>query len=214
MKNIILTIITVLSFQLVSAQEERINGFLFPTFSQAKILYKTGKTQENSLNYDAISQQMVFVKNDQVLAIANPMVIDTIFIKGRKFIPNKDDAFYEIINYKNGSVYIERKSELINAGKEGGYGTFSQTSATTSFDSFSSSTGRYSKLTIKEKIEETIKDRFFVKINDNMVPVDNLKKIIKVFPDKKDAIKDFVKNNEINCKNDDDLLYLLLFCLN
>ncbi|MGD0343322.1 MAG: hypothetical protein ABSA76_16605 [Bacteroidales bacterium] len=53
-------------------QEKEISHYIFPSFTKGKILLKTGLTQEVMLNYNSITEEMVFEANGTRLALANP----------------------------------------------------------------------------------------------------------------------------------------------
>ncbi|MGL4292335.1 MAG: hypothetical protein ACRCSQ_01945, partial [Bacteroidales bacterium] len=130
------------------------------------------------------------------------------------FIPGNKDAFMEVIYLEKGrALYVIRKSELASAGKQGAYGTYSQTTSVTSYSSFSNeASGRYNDLIINEKIEEKIDDVYFFKIDGQLEKLTTLKKIISIYPDKKETIKEFVNSNYIKVGRESDLLMLLNFC--
>lgn len=211
----ILIITVLLHFILnITAQRNSYNGFIFSDFQKAKIKYKDGTKGDAILNYDGITQQMVFINGDAVLAIADPGLIDTILIDKRKFVPIQKDVFYEVIELGNGTpLYINRKSQLVSVGKQGAYGTFSQTTAVTSYSSLSSdASGRYNNLRINEKVEEKVADQYFLKTADQFESLSSLKKLISLYPEKKNEIKKYAKDNFIKMDRESDIVMILNFC--
>lgn len=71
------------------AQNEKniLSHYLFPEFIQGQVRLKSGTITESRLNYNALTEEMIFENNGKHLAIAKPESIDTIYIQGKKFIP-------------------------------------------------------------------------------------------------------------------------------
>ena len=100
MKRIYGIVIIGLIFISSYAQNEvqGITHYLFPEFIQGTILMKAGDTRETLLNYNSLTEEMIFETNGRKLAIAPRDIVrmDTIYINNRKFIP-MEDYFIEII---------------------------------------------------------------------------------------------------------------------
>ena len=80
------------------AQNEKhiLSHYLFPEFIQGEVRLKSGTITGSRLNYNALTEEMIFESNGKYLAIAKPESVDTIYIQGRKFIP-EGKIFYEIL---------------------------------------------------------------------------------------------------------------------
>jgi hypothetical protein len=52
--------------------------FLFPEFSTGKIRLKNGNTQALELNYNTVSEKMVYKKDDKLYDVVNIEIIDTV----------------------------------------------------------------------------------------------------------------------------------------
>ena len=53
---------------------------------------------------------------------------------------------------------------------------------------------------------------FDLKIDNDYKRIYNTNTVIKYFPDKKDAVKEFVKTNKTNFKKENDVRSLIAFC--
>ena len=82
-----------------------ISHYLFPQFTAGNVLMKDGTLNPAMLNYNAITKEIVFQQNGQVLALADPALslTDTVLISDRKLVPF-DDEFAEVI--LNGDVKL------------------------------------------------------------------------------------------------------------
>ena len=54
--------------------------FLFKDFNDSKILLKSGKIQNSKLNYNTITETMVFISDNDIYDLTNPGIVDTVYI--------------------------------------------------------------------------------------------------------------------------------------
>jgi len=107
-------------------------------------------------------------------------------------------------------LFIQHKSKIIPPGNETGFGT-SKTSAITNITDLKSS-GLASKLKLPDEYKLMPETFYWLKKNEKFTNFKNIKELEKVFPEKADPIKDFVKENKITFKNPADVTKLILFC--
>jgi hypothetical protein len=210
-KTTFILLFLILIFPL-KAQQKGVNPshYIFPEFTRGTIKLKTGQVRELSLNYNSVTEEMVFDNNGQKMALADPMSIDTITIQGRKFIPCQN-IFYEIILDLPVPLVIHHFSNLISPGKPAGYGTTSESSAITQTSTLVSSRRIY-EIKLPVEYEVVPAPEFMIKYNSKCYKVSNSNQLIKYFPEKKEAIKEFVKKNKTNFKKSEDLKQLIEFC--
>ncbi len=120
----------------VSAIE--ISHYLFPEFKEGSILMKNGVVAKALLNYNAATEEMVFMQNDKVLALADVTLIqiDTVYIEDRKFV-YRDRKILEVLCSSPYILMAHYKCRVIPPGKPAGYGGTSQTSASDSYSGWS-----------------------------------------------------------------------------
>jgi len=111
-----------------TASEGKYPQYLFPDFTNGVIKLKTGQSHTQKINYNTISERMVFQKDAQYLDMTNIEAVDTIIIQDRAFVLiNK--SFYEVLVNAPVTLFLQHKSDLIEQGSPSGYGGTSQTSA-------------------------------------------------------------------------------------
>lgn len=187
-----------------------LSHYLFPEFTQGKIRLKSGIIKESNLNYNSITEEMIFESNGKKLAFANPETIDTIFIQDRAFIP-VGKAYYEVIVKLPVPLFIRHICTITPPGKPSGYGGTSETGSITSTSSIYTSGGVYEmKLPDDYKVNPSFE--FILKKNNSYIRISNINQVIKCFPEKKDAIKEFAKTNNISFKKSEDVISLVIFC--
>jgi len=213
MKKVLLTICLALLLKAVIAQEElpgkELSHYVFPAFVDGTVKKKSGEIVKASLNYNTITEEMIFDQAGQKLALDKLEDIDTVYIQDKKFVPF-EKVFYEVAANTPVALFIQHKSEIIPPGNNTGFGT-SNTSAITNLTDFKTSGSAY-KLQLPEDFKIRSKTAFWLRKNNNYALIKTEKNVEDLFPDKADAIKKFVKTNKINFKNPDDLIKLTVFC--
>ncbi len=205
-------IVFVLSVLSAIAQDngKTITHYLFSEFFAGKILMKTGKIEESRLNYNSLTEEMIFENRGKYLALANVNAIDTVYIQDRKFIPG-GNVFYEIpVNIKV-PLLIRHTCRVIPPGKPTAYGGTSETTSVTIINNFLQS-GRAYNLKLPDDYKITSSTNFYIKLENNYIRINNVKQVIKCFPDKEKEIKEFVKLNGTDFDNQKDLTDLIIFC--
>ncbi len=184
--------------------------FLYPEFRKSTIKLKTGETAAADMNYNTITQKMTFSQNGKLTDLNKPEAVDTIIIQDRKFIFH-NHAFLEILVNSGISLYIQHKSELKSSGRPGAYGTTSHTLPPTSISTLYSENKGYD-LTVPENFTAVPSSFYWVKINNKMRRIDSEHQFLKLFPKNGAEIKQFIDKNNINIKNQEDLIKLITYC--
>jgi hypothetical protein len=184
--------------------------YLFPSFSKSKIITKSGKAMNMMLNYNTVSEKMVFEQNGQLYDLVNPEASDTASIENRKFIPY-EYYFLEIVVNDDISFYVRHKSELVVPGRPMGYGTTSQLTSSNYLSGLETPSGYYNfKLPEGYTVREAA--LYYLKVRGEMKSFAGEKQFLKIFPDKVSAIKQFIKKNRIKFDRTDDLVRLVNYC--
>ena len=130
MKHIYIILIANVVFSSTYAQVKSVERphYIFPEFTQGVVLLKSGVKNETSLNYNSLTEEMIFDKKGRKLAMAETdlALIDTVFIEDRKFIV-LNGGFVELLYHSTCHLYAEHKGKLKEPGKPAGYGGTSKT---------------------------------------------------------------------------------------
>lgn len=133
-------IVAVLLFSLIlfssfcQSQGVELSHYVFPDFTNGSVLMKSGQQHQALLNYNALSEEMIFVDKGTKLAISKEEKekIDTVYIKGRKFFV-LDGRFLELIYRSGYELYAEHRCDVKYPGKPAGYGGTSETSSISTY---------------------------------------------------------------------------------
>jgi len=184
--------------------------YLFPGFTKGLVRMKTGESYNAVLNYNTVTENIVWEKDSKLLDLTNMESVDTIFLQNRKFVPF-NEVFYEVLVNAPISLFIQHKSDLVQAGSPAGYGTTSQTSSIKNLSSVSLKSGTYN-LEIPSDYDIKPSPVFWIRKNNTMLSFLNKRQFLKIFPGKNDEIEKFIKQNHLNIENRDDLINLVNYC--
>jgi len=161
------------------------------------------------LNYSLLSEEILFISpTGDTLALDDKTSIRYITIEKDTFY--YDDGFLELLeNYNPVKLVVKQKIKFADKKKIGAFGTASSTIKTESDDTFLGDK-RYN-FQIAEDLVFKKETEFYINDSSNNFLVVTKKNLIKVFPNKKDNIESFLKENNINLHLEKDLKKLMQF---
>lgn len=185
--------------------------YLFPEFNQGVVLMKDGKRNNHLLNYNSLTEEMIFDKKGMKLAIGENEIrqVDTVFIKDRKFVA-LNNKIVELIYQLNWVLYVEHKCKLNEPGKPSGYGGTSTTTAIKTYSRFYSE-GNIHELKLPDGYEIEPYTYYWLKKNGELYRFINMKELKKLYKDKKDLIKKYSKTNRVKYHDQDSIIQLIGF---
>jgi hypothetical protein len=172
---------------------------------------KSGIKNQALLDYNSLTEEMIFENNGKKLAIAKGELelVDTVFIEDRKFVA-LNNKFFELVYHSKSDLYVEHKCSMIPPGKPTAYGGTSQTSSITSLSSINSG-GRLYELELPEGSEIKPYICYWLKKNGKLNKFINMKQLMKLYDDKKDLFKDYVKKNDVTYNNQKSIVQLIKY---
>ena len=186
-----------------------VSHYLFPEFTKGTVLMKSGVRNETNLNYNSLTEEMIFENNGTKLALSNIDEIDTVYINERIFfLLNK--KFIELIYNSKYALYAEHKCKLMDPGKPAAYGGTSQTSATDSYSSFVSG-GMVYELSLPDDYKTNPYTEYWLKKDGRLTKFINLRQLSKLFSTKEVEFKDFVKKHDLKWNNQSEIIELIKF---
>jgi len=214
-KKIISVLVIILSFSVFNlysqenSSKKESSYFLFPEFKQGIVLLKSGITISTLLNYNSVSEKMIYEDGDKKLAIKNIQDVDTIYIGNSKFLV-LNDIFIEMKYHSNFDLFVAHKCELKEIGKNAGYGGKSQTAAITSYSNYSKD-GNTFELSVPDGYEAAPYKYYLLKKNEEFVTFKNFKQLSKAYHRKKDLLNEYFKKNNIDFDNEKRMIPLIIY---
>jgi hypothetical protein len=193
------------------AQEEMGNGMLLPQFEQGTVFFRNGTRTSANLNYSLLQQEMLFLQSDStMLAIANIPDIVVIVIGERRFLPAYSAGiFYEEVSVGgDNSFFVQRKAVMLSEGKAAGYGGYSQTSSTTSYNTLNNA-GQLVKLKPDEKFKQKLDNTYYLKSGNSYKKFFSAKTLGKLFKGHAAEIEEFAKEQSVNFTKPDEVAQIV-----
>jgi len=211
MKHIYCILISGLIFISSYAQPkyQEISHYLFPEFTQGVILMKAGKKNETLLNYNSLTEEMIFDNKGKKLAIAQKELglIDTVYIKDRKFVA-LNDQFVEFLYHSKWDLYVEHKCDVKEPGKQTGYGGTSKTAPVNSYSSFYSE-GIFYELKLPDGYETRPYIYYWLKKNGELNKFKSMRELKKLYKEKEELFKPYVKKFGVKYGNQESIIQLI-----
>ena len=201
---------TVLNVNAQGNSDRPLPQFLFPVFADGVIIMKDASKSEARLNYNMVEEAMISEKDGVYWRSQNPALIDTIYLQNRKFVP-VDNAFYEILATGEATFFLENKSNYVSVGEDIGYGAKSHSidhTELTRFETWSS----VATVELPKNVTISKASVNWVRRNGSMQRFNSEKQLLKMFPEKKIQISDYIDKQKINLKVREDLIKLGNFC--
>jgi hypothetical protein len=180
--------------------------FLFPDFQEGTIRMRNGNMQDAIMNYNMVTEKMVYQKNEALYDMTNIDMIDTINIENRKFVPF-GNVFYEVIFNRPVTFFKQHKGTLIPPGTPAGYGGTSQVSNTKYMSSVALNSGYYN-LKLPSDFSVKSDPLLWIRHNGKMFSFINEKQFLKIFPGKEENFKKFIKEKRIKFGRINDIVSL------
>lgn len=202
--------ITSVCFAQDLSNKKQLSHYVFPEFTEGMVLKKSGEKNKALLNYNSLTQEVIFDQTGRKMALDQVQTIDTVYIQNRKFIPAVK-GFYEVATNTPVQLYIQHKCKVTPPGTDAGFGGTSQTSASHSVNNLLSS-GRAFALKLPDGFIITPETEYWIKSDKELIKVTNVKQVQKAFPGKGNEINDFARKNKINFSKQQDVVKLVEYC--
>ena len=184
--------------------------YLFKSFSKGNVLKKNDDLHTAVMNYNTLTDNIVFEQDGELLNLSNLDIIDTIYLQNSRFIPI-GKAFYEVIATSPLPLFIQHKGKLLPPGHKVAYGGTSQVAATQRLSMVQGESSYYN-LPMPADFKVKITPVYWLNIDGEMVNFINMKQLLKLFPEKKNEIKKLIKKERLKFENREDLVKIISLC--
>jgi hypothetical protein len=198
---------------LIRAQSDTANyevHYVLAEFVKGSVKMKDGRTEEAIMDYNKLTEEMIFEKNGRMLALDSLEKIDTVYLESRVFVPH-EKIFLELLVKGPVSLFLEHKCNLLAAGNPAGYGGTTETGAATNI-SILANTGRAYKMHLPRDYHVTDASLFWIRKNGEYSKANTTSQITGAFPDHKKEIKQYIKDHKLDIKKTEDLITLIVKC--
>jgi hypothetical protein len=188
--------------------------YRYPAFMKGVVFYKDGTSNEEIMNYNIVIAEMLFINSRKdTLVIDNRVGINHISISGDTFFVG--DGYFEMLAGDNNIMLLmKRYVKLTDIKKEGAYGTNNSTGSIDNYTSISvgDNTSTY-KMKVAQDMIYSFKTEYYFSNSDKeqQLTLARENNVIKMFPEKKDVIKKYIKDQSISFNKKEDLIQLTGF---
>jgi hypothetical protein len=190
----------------IKAQVDTVSNpeqFIFPEFYVGVVKTLNGEKVVLNLNYNIVTEKMVFMQNNQIFDITSQSIIDTVFIEGRKFVP-RGKLFYELLANGKATFFVQHKGSVKIPSKQVGYGGTSDVASTSYVSNMRLGNDRFRM----EKATEIIIEPgslYWIRKNDDLNLVNGKSSLLQIFSDKKTEVKKFMGRSKFDAENPDHI---------
>jgi hypothetical protein len=181
--------------------------YLFSQFDSGTIRMKNGQAQTQVMNYNTVTEKMVFTKGDKFYDLTNPDKVDTITIEGCKFVP-VGKSFYQVLCAGKTNLYIQYFSSLLPPGKTVGFGGTSQLASADYLSSVKLEGGEWD-LKLPSDYTVASKPVYWIRRRNDWSDFTTEKQFLKLFPDKASVLKEHIKANKVKFDKPESLAKLM-----
>lgn len=187
--------------------------FLFNTFEDGTAYFDDGGIAKARCNYNVVYDELCYIKNSEILVISNTNELDSIKI-GNALFRYLDSKIFETIHQGKISIFLNRKANVPSENPTGAYGTESNTSAVTKhtsiYSNYGAMAGDHVNMHNENDFEIKVDYKFYLLIDNNLI-LATKGQINKTFKSHKSEIKSYIKENNIDLQNIEDLTKLTTF---
>lgn len=206
---ILTTSLPEISGQIQSDTANTSKHYVLPEFIVGSVIMKDGSTEYAVMNYNRLTEEMIFNKDGVMLALDSIMNIDTVNVDSRLFIPH-GKVFYEVLVIGKVSLFMEHKCNLLATGNPSGYGGVTETGASRNVSSLSGY--RSFKLHLPRDYHITDASQFWISRDGNFFKANTSSQIRKAIPEKSEEIKNYIKLKNLDLSKTPDLVDLIVKC--
>jgi hypothetical protein len=215
MRKCIMTIALSFLILQINAQTDKYENlpqFLFPQFAKSVLKMKAGKDISLMLNYNIVTEKMIFLQKDQVFELLNPESVDTALTHSKRFIP-VGKVFYEVLIDTPVALFVQHKGKIVDPGKPSAYGGTSQVSSSTYITKLVMNNGSgVFNMALPDDLEISAEQVFWIRLENEKYGFENERQYLKIFQGKESEIKKFIKTNDIKFANPADVIKLVNYC--
>ncbi|MBN1388999.1 MAG: hypothetical protein JW965_11170 [Bacteroidales bacterium] len=188
---------------------DNIPQYLFNRFADGLIVKKSGEKVLASLNYNIVTEEMIFLENDRFMALGNLQSIDTVYLNNMIFLP-AGDAFYELAVIGKVKLLVQFSGTVQVEGEDVGYGITSKTSRVTSLSALTNSGVLYN-MDLPENLKVSRKITYHVEVDGERERFINKRAFLRIFKDKKKELDRYIKEENVEFDNYNDIVSLVKY---
>lgn len=187
--------------------------YVLPHYSMGVVVFKDGGRSQALLNINTLDQRVSFIdgKGD-TLFVANESDVASVYVMNRYFRKWGASLYLEILNPRaDVSVALGRSLVLSEPVKEGAYGSKSSTTSVTTIRQFSDAPGSIRDLSNYVNVPWKYVFNVYLSSGEKVM-TPSKKSFVKLFPSRAEFISEYVKENDVDFRDLEQVQALLDIC--
>ena len=181
--------------------------FVMPGYQSGIVKFKDGSFARSPINISTIEQRIYFLNpSNEVQVLTNEDQVVYVFVDARTFLKSRYGYVEKIVPIGDVSLGTVRRVSFLETEKKGAYGAPTHTSSVTTIGSIQEGGVMYT-LNVDQATPFLYKVIPYLCKEDKIL-LSNKKNIIKCFPDKKETIENYLKENSVDFESLDDMRQL------
>ena len=211
MKQIFLLTLLLFASSICQAQsdEDKVSPYLFEKFMPADVFFKDGTRYKETMNYNLLTNKFCFLekRSNKIQEVTNPEDILNVKIDGRVFFQENNYAI-EVLP-TNPPLFVQYKVHIRKEADKGGYGSTSETTAVRTYAGVNANGTRYDFST-EALIVGKRYQHYWLEKNGKRKAFKSFKQFLKLYPTHKEALKQFIEENDLEFDNVEDVKMLCI----
>ncbi len=177
--------------------------YLYPAFNAGKVSFKNGTSGAGKMNYNRFTSEIDFIKGTDTLALADAETMKNVVIGKDVFYYQKGIGFVQIVAETPYAVFARQENiSLVDRRRQPNRATSSNTSNGTYNNQITTGAGVASGLALnmREEVDMIYRKKteyYFANVKARFVKADK-KSIVKLYPEKKDALTVYFTEHEVD----------------
>jgi hypothetical protein len=183
--------------------------YVFPEFTEGTVLKKNGAKQVVLLNYNSLTEEMIFEDQGLKLAIIEEEIIqiDTVFIRDRKFLV-LNSKFVEYLDLLNSELYIEYRCRVKDPSMPSAYGGTSEISSKEAISRYISN-GTIYEINLPGNLQAEPYFYYWLNKNGQISKFVNLRQLRKLYKGREALFKEYVRDNDVRYTDKQSIISLI-----
>jgi hypothetical protein len=185
--------------------------YRYPEFIDGKVFFRNGAYAATKLNYNFLIGEMEYIQLKDTLSLDNTADIMLIAIAKDTFYYDK--GYLEQICNGQVKVALKQYIKLKEVQKKDSYGSSGSNSATDSYSTIQTAGQTYKLVINQDRVFQKMSEFYLATPSSGFVPFSK-KKVMQLFPRKKDAIQDYLKSNKVDFDSREELIRFAEYLVN
>ena len=191
-----------------TSTQDSVFHYLLPEFVEGRVKMKNGKMEYALMNYNKITEELIFDKNGTMLALDSISKVDTVYLGEVVLIPH-EKIFMDLLIKGPVSLMVQHKCNVFPAGSPSGYGGTTETGAARDVYAMTSM-GKPYKIKLPSDYHVTDADQNWIRKDNEWYKANSFRQIIKIFPEKAEKLNAYLKKVRPDIKKRDELIAFVL----